>query len=75
MDLSSLFLFHMRRNKGYLREPTQELWICSLSHAYDRESDNSHVPLREEAPPLADQKLLESSSGGYKGSGTTFFTS
>jgi hypothetical protein len=51
------------------------LWICSLSHAYDRESDSSHIPLWEEAPLLADQEWLESSSGEYKSSGTTFFTS
>jgi hypothetical protein len=56
MDLSSPFLFYIGRNKGYLGESTQELWICFLSHAYDRESDNSHIPLREEAPPLADQE-------------------
>jgi hypothetical protein len=33
----------MGRNKGYLRKPTQVLWICSLSHAYDRESDNTDI--------------------------------
>jgi hypothetical protein len=46
----------MRRNKGYLGEPTQELWICSLSHAYDRESGSSDILLRKEAPPLANQE-------------------
>jgi hypothetical protein len=56
MDLSSPFLFHIGRNKGYIREPTQELWICSLSHAYDRESGNLYILLREGAPPLVDQE-------------------
>jgi hypothetical protein len=65
----------MGRNKGYLREPTQELWICSLSHAYDRESDSSDILLRKGAPPLADQEWFESSNGGVETSGTTFFTS
>jgi hypothetical protein len=46
----------MGRNKGYLREPTQELWICSLSHAYDRENDSSDILLWKGAPPLADQE-------------------
>jgi hypothetical protein len=33
--------------KGYHREPTQELWICFLSHAYDKESDSSDILLRK----------------------------
>jgi hypothetical protein len=42
----------MGRNKGYLGEPTQEMWICSLSHAYDRVTawtffcKKEHHPLR-----------------------------
>jgi hypothetical protein len=64
----------MGRNTGYLGEPTQELWICSLSHAYDRESDSSDILLQKGAPPLADQEWFESSSGGFESSSTTFFT-
>jgi hypothetical protein len=40
----------MGRNKCYLRELTQELWICSLSHTYDRESDSSDIQSRVAAP-------------------------
>jgi hypothetical protein len=69
------FWLHMGRNNDYLREPTQELWICSVSHAYDRESDSSDILLRKGTSPLADQEWFESSSGGVKSSGTTFFTS
>jgi hypothetical protein len=42
----------MERNKGYLTEPTQELWICSLSHTYDRESDRSDILLQKVHHPL-----------------------
>jgi hypothetical protein len=46
----------MKRNKGYLKELTQELWIYFLSHAYDRDGDSSDILLREGASPLADQE-------------------
>jgi hypothetical protein len=52
MDLSSLFFISYERNKGYLGEPTQELWIWSLSHAYDRESDSSDIFSEKEHHPL-----------------------
>jgi hypothetical protein len=42
----------MRRNKGYLRELTQELCICSLSHTYDRESDSLDIFCEKEHHPL-----------------------
>jgi hypothetical protein len=52
MDLCSPFFIHMGRNKGYLEESTQELWICSLSHVYDRESDSPHNLFEKEHHPL-----------------------
>jgi hypothetical protein len=40
----------MGRNKGYLGELTQELWICSLFHAYDRVTARTFFCLKEHHP-------------------------
>jgi hypothetical protein len=50
MKLSSPFLLHMGGDKGYLGEPSQELWVCSLYHAHDRKINSQNLLLGEGAP-------------------------
>jgi hypothetical protein len=52
MDLSSLFLFHLGGDKGYLGEPSQKLWYAPyIMHLIERVTTKTFYCEKKAPPP------------------------